>query len=172
MSNYGHYLTIRSDANLPTDPLLKIFPAQNLIPNLLQCYLLTGLWPIFKKIPPKKEQSDGHMATPHQETFLIIPDGNIQEDQLALTSVHNQLCLGQYNNSGILSHPDLSQHMLNLELELLPGIRNNPTHSCVINKLSPAANVKRPPTKQTSTSTCRHLLSLTDVATNVQHLPP
>ncbi|KAJ9074059.1 hypothetical protein DSO57_1010147 [Entomophthora muscae] len=42
-------------------------------------------------------------------------------------------------------------------LDLLGGVRNIPdTYSCVINKLSPAANVKAPAiTKQTSATTAQ-----------------
>ncbi|KAJ9064832.1 hypothetical protein DSO57_1026232 [Entomophthora muscae] len=63
------------------------------------------------------------MAAPHQETFLSTPDGDIQEvytvyqDQLVLTSVYNQLHLGQSNISVIPPQSYLLQHMLNLQLD-------------------------------------------------------
>ncbi|KAJ9077187.1 hypothetical protein DSO57_1019182 [Entomophthora muscae] len=68
------------------------------------------------------------MATPYQETFLSIPDENIQEvyvvyqDQLVLTSVYNWLYLGQHNISTTPPQSDLSQHMLNLQLESFTGV--------------------------------------------------
>ncbi|KAJ9071024.1 hypothetical protein DSO57_1001272 [Entomophthora muscae] len=67
------------------------------------------------------------MATPHQETFLPIPEGDISDryiiyqDQQVLTSVYNQLCLGQRNASVTPPHLDLSQCMLNLQLESFAG---------------------------------------------------
>ncbi|KAJ9061194.1 hypothetical protein DSO57_1022872 [Entomophthora muscae] len=67
------------------------------------------------------------MATPHQETFLLILDGNIPkgylvyQDQLVLTSVYNQLRLGQHDIRVTPLQTDLSHHMLNLQLESFTG---------------------------------------------------
>ncbi|KAJ9077448.1 hypothetical protein DSO57_1016752 [Entomophthora muscae] len=69
----------------------------------------------------------GHMATPHQGTFLPIPDGDIPkgcviyQDQLVLASVYNCLCLGQRDASVTPPQLDLLQCMMNLQLESFTG---------------------------------------------------
>ncbi|KAJ9084102.1 hypothetical protein DSO57_1027738 [Entomophthora muscae] len=67
------------------------------------------------------------MATPQQETFLSVSEGDIPEDyiiyqdQLVLTSVYNWLCLRQRDTSVTPPQLDLSKRMLNLQLESFTG---------------------------------------------------
>ncbi|KAJ9069293.1 hypothetical protein DSO57_1019974 [Entomophthora muscae] len=87
------------------------------------------------------------MATPQQETFLTIPKGDIPngyviyQDQLVLTSVYNWLRLRQCDASVTPPQSDLSQRMLNLQLESFAGgvegadivswLQSTETHLCI-----------------------------------------
>ncbi|KAJ9081319.1 hypothetical protein DSO57_1015988 [Entomophthora muscae] len=67
------------------------------------------------------------MTTPHQEAFLPIPKWDIPDryviyqDQLVLKSVYNWICLGHLDTRATFSQSDLSQCMLNLQLESFAG---------------------------------------------------